>query len=118
MSKIFFFVLIVFVASVAWGQTVGVQTGDGELALAGYGLPLILMVVLGVVYKVVPAVPDRYKALIAVAVGIGLGLVTIVYEGVGWNAKTVIEGVLSGLMTGAASVGLYEVSRTKVKPRS
>jgi len=89
-----------------------------EIKFGQYALPVILTVVLGIVYKVVPfPIPDRFKALVAVALGIGLSLLWVPYSGLPWTIVHVVDYVLHGLMVGASAVGLYELQRTVTKPR-
>jgi len=88
-----------------------------EVAIGTYSLPVLLTVLLGIIYHVIPSIPDKHKALIAIAAGIVIGLVAMFYNEVAINAKVVIDYVLLGLMTGAAAIGLYEGQRAVMKPR-
>ena len=90
-----------------------------EINFGVYALPVILTVVLGLFYKTVGpgVVPDRFKAIIACGVGIGLGVVSIPYNGLPWTVKIVVDACLTGFMYGASAVGIYEVTRTVTKPR-
>lgn len=90
-----------------------------EISFGAYTLPVILTVVLGLFYKTVGpgVVPDRFKAAIACGVGIGLGIASIPYNNQPWVAKVIIDACLTGFMYGASAVGIYEVTRTVVKPR-
>ena len=89
-----------------------------NIEFASYGVPVILTVVLGLIYRTIGAgLSDRYKPLIAVLCGVALGLLSIVYKGEIWTAAVVIDHAVYGLMLGASSVGLYELQRTVVKPR-
>ena len=87
-----------------------------EIKLGAYAIPVILTVVLGLVYRLV-SFRDKYKALLAVIVGIGLGLLSIPYKGIPWNIVTVVDACIYGLMVGASAVGLYELQRTVTNPR-
>jgi len=91
---------------------------QNELTIGGFGVSVILYVALGLIYKAAAdKVQDRFKALIAVLLGIGLGLVGLAYIGDTWTAKNVIDYLLRGFMAGAGSVGLYELQRTAINPR-
>jgi hypothetical protein len=91
---------------------------EAEISIGAYSLPVILSVVMGVIYKVAPAIPDRWKALVSIAVGILIGLVAMVYGQEVYTVKTVIDYILIGGMAGAAAVGLYEgIYRPAAKPR-
>ena len=82
-----------------------------EINFGAYALPLVLMVVLALFYRVVGTeVNSRYKALIAVLAGIGLGIAGIAYNEQPWTAKVIIDYALYGFMQGAAAVGLWEVT--------
>ena len=87
-----------------------------DITFGGYAVPLILTVILAIVYKFV-TFGDRYKALLAVGVGIGLGILAIPYKGLDWTVVYVVDYALYGFMTGAAAVGIYELQRTVTKPR-
>jgi hypothetical protein len=89
-----------------------------EVTFGGYALPVVLSVILSLVYKVVPSIPDRWKAPIAVVCGIALGMVGVAYNGKPWTIVNVIDFGLYGLITGAGAVGLYELQRAAIRPRS
>ena len=88
-----------------------------EVTFGQYSVPIILTVILAIIYKFI-TFGDKYKALLAVCVGILLGLLAIPYKGVDWTIVNVVDHALYGLMTGAAAVGLYELQRTVTKPRA
>ncbi|NIP33137.1 hypothetical protein GWN26_09245 [Candidatus Saccharibacteria bacterium] len=89
-----------------------------EIALGQYSIPVILTVVLTLIYKMT-VVPDRVKALVAIGIGVVLGIIGMVYNAAPpYTAKLVIDYALYGFMTGAAAVGLYEGVRTFSNPRS
>jgi len=79
-----------------------------EVMIGAYSVPVLLAVLLGIVYKVVSFIPDRWKALISIAAGILIGVAAMVYNEPIITAKVIIDYVLLGLMAGAASIGLYE----------
>ena len=87
-----------------------------EVTFGQYAVPVILTVVLGLIYKVV-VIPDKYKALLAVILGICLGLLAIPYGGLPWTVVTIVDYSIYGLMIGASAVGLYELQRTVTNPR-
>jgi len=83
-----------------------------------YSIPVILTVILAIIYKCAgTSIADKWKALIAVIIGIGLGLLSISYTGKVWDVVTVVNGAVYGLMVGASATGLYELQRTLTKPR-
>ena len=86
----------------------------GEISIGQYALPVIITVVMGIVYKVFERpdgssfIPDRWKTLIVIAVGIGLGLLGMVYNSIPWIAKNVIENVMYGFMSGCSAIGIWK----------
>jgi hypothetical protein len=88
-----------------------------DISFGQYALPVILMVILTLIYKF-KTFTDRYKSLIAVCVGIVLGLVAIPYNGVPFTVVNIVDYGLYGLMIGASATGLYELQRTVTKPRA
>jgi len=91
---------------------------SSNLVIGGFGGAVILYVLLGLIFKTVgPGLKDRFKPLIAVLCGLGLGLLALLYSGDGWAARVVIDYCVQGVMTGATAVGLYEVQRMAVRPR-
>jgi len=80
-----------------------------EISIGEYSIPAILTIVMMIVYKCVPAFPDRWKALFTVLLGIAIGLVAMLYSGEIVTFQIVVNYVLVGLFAGAAAIGLYEV---------
>ena len=87
-----------------------------EITFGGYAIPLVLTVILAIVYKFI-TFGDQYKALLAVGAGIALGVLAIPYKGIDWTVVNIVDHALYGFMTGAASVGIYELQRTVTNPR-
>ena len=82
-----------------------------EIQFGAYALPLVLMVFLALAYRIVGGeVPNRWKSIIAVMAGIGLGVAGIAYNEQPWTAKIIIDYAMYGFMQGAAAVGLWEVT--------
>jgi len=88
-----------------------------EIAFGQYAIPVILTVVLGIIYKLF-VFSDKYKSLLAVSIGIALGLIAIPYNGLPWTVINVVDYMIAGLMMGASSVGLWELQKTVTSPRS
>jgi len=89
-----------------------------EVTIGTYSVPVLLTVLLGIIYKVIPTIPDKWKALVAICAGIAIGMMAMFYNEAAFTGKVIIDYVLLGLMAGAASVGLYEgVYKTATKPR-
>jgi len=90
-----------------------------EVAFGKYALPVILYVVLGLIYKILPSIPNRAKILIAVILGVTISLIAIQYSGKPWTTVNVVDHILYGLFAGTAAGGLYEgVNRAVFKPRT
>jgi hypothetical protein len=89
-----------------------------DLSIAGYSVPVLLTVVMGLIFKFVPVITDRYKAVLTVvaaiilAVGARVSEVNDVITLAMW-----VETVIGGVLIGAAAIGLYEIQRTVSKPR-
>ena len=91
---------------------------DELVKFGQYGIPVLLTVVLGLVYNFTgDKIPDKFKSLIAVGCGVGLGILGLAYNSMPWTVANVTDFGLYGFMTGASAVGIYEVSRVKRKPR-
>jgi uncharacterized membrane protein YadS len=88
-----------------------------EISFGGYAMPVVLSIILGLAFKFTGVIPDKWKALVSVSCGIGLGMLGIAYQGLEWSVVNVVDFGLYGLMTGAAAVGLYELQRTATRPR-
>jgi hypothetical protein len=88
-----------------------------EVTFGQYAVPVVLTVVLGLVYKFVN-IPDRWKSLIAIGFGIGLGLLAIPYKTLPWSVVNIVDHTIYGLMVGASAVGLYELQRSVKNPRT
>lgn len=82
-----------------------------EIGIGQYSIPIILSVILGVIYKSFPEVPDRWKPLITIAVGLVLGMGAMFYTEQPVTLKLIMDFLLLGLMGGAAAIGLYEAKR-------
>jgi len=88
-----------------------------ELMIGKFAASLILTVFLGIIYKMVESIPDKWKSLIAVLMGIGLGMAAMEYAGKPWIFVNIVDYGLKGLLVGAGAIGLYEIGRIAYKPR-
>jgi len=85
-----------------------------EISFGQYALPVILMVGLAFFYKIFDKsdgtsyIPSRLKPLIAISLGILLGIVAMFYNGIQPIFKNIVDYVLYGFMAGAGAVGLWE----------
>ncbi len=85
------------------------------LQIGHYGLPALWTVILAMVYKTL-AIPDRLKPWIPIMLSVALSLVALQYAGKPWEFKVVVDYITYGIMMGAATVGVYEASRTIYRP--
>ena len=88
-----------------------------ELQLGQYAFPVVLSIILGMIYKVMPIIPDRVKVPISTCISMGLSLIPIAYKGLVWTFPIVVDHLLYGIMAGASAAGIYELSRAVRKPR-
>ncbi len=113
MTFVFFF-LLTLCAMTAWAQAAGATSQ--EISFGQYALPVILMVVLSFVYKVAGQqgdtpgmISNRFKPIIAIFIGVGLGIVALFYNAIApITFKVVVDYVLYGFMTGCSAIGLWE----------
>jgi len=88
-----------------------------ELQLGQYAFPVILTIILGMIYKIIPSIPDRIKVVISVLVAMTLSLIPIAYKGILWTFPVIVDHLLYGIMAGASAAGIYELSRAIRNPR-
>jgi hypothetical protein len=85
-----------------------------EISFGQYALPVVLMIGLAFFYKLFDKsdgtsyIPNRLKPLIAIGLGIVLGIVAMFYNGIQPIFKNIVDFVLYGFMAGAGAVGLWE----------
>ncbi len=91
---------------------------DEVVKFGQYGIPVLLTVILSLLYNFFgDKIQDRYKSVIAVGIGVGLGILGLAYQSLSWTVGNIVDYVLYGFMVGASSVGIYEVTRAKINPR-
>lgn len=86
---------------------------SGEMTIGAFGVSVILSIVLRMIYNTLE-ISNRLKPWLAVVLGIALGLI-VMYYNLAPNAavgfRGIVDHVLAGFMTGATSVGLYEMTK-------
>ena len=93
-----------------------------EINFGQYALPVVLTVLLAIIYKIAgnpdgtSTIPDRAKPVIAILLGMALGIAGMFYQGIKPNFKSIVDFTLYGLMAGAAAVGLWEGFRATIHP--
>ena len=85
-----------------------------EMAIGAFGVSILLSVILRMLYNTW-SISSKLKPWLAVLIGIGLGLVVMFYNlspssVVGF--KMIVDHILSGFMTGATAVGMYEMTKS------
>jgi hypothetical protein len=110
--KSFLLLLFILLPTIAFAQEPG-----SDISLGQYSLPFILGAILTMFFKMFSVVVDRWKPLIAVVAGTGLGYVALLYSGEVQTAKIIIDYLLYGFVSGLGAIGAYEVARVAYKPR-
>lgn len=88
-----------------------------EINFGQYALPVILTAFLGFVYKFLDGIPDRWKPVISICLGMILALIGLKYADKPWIFPIIVDHLLYGFMVGASAVGIYEISRAARNPR-
>lgn len=85
-----------------------------ELQIGQYGLSVILSAIAAVVFMMcknqdgTSCLTDKWKNLIVIMGGIGLGLLSIWYLGKPANIVNVVNGLLDGFFCAMSAVGLWK----------
>ena len=85
-----------------------------ELSFGQYGLSVILTGVMAFVFMLCKkedgssCVSDKWKNLIVILVGLGLGLLSIWYFAKPANVVNIVSGLLDGFFTSMSAVGLWK----------
>ena len=90
-----------------------------DMSIGQYAVPVLLTVIMMLVYKFIPVIGDRYKAVLTMGVAVGLAIISMFYaspEAVTFQMW--VNTIVGGIIIGAAAVGLYEGQRTVTKPRA
>jgi len=91
----------------------------GDVQFGSMAASAILMGILALIYKVctkedgTESIPNRLKPLLAVGLGIVLGIVGMYYNELAANFKNIVNHVLIGLNIGLSAVGLWELYKSK-----
>ena len=89
-----------------------------QIMLGKYSLPFILSIILGLVYKKT-SIADDWKPFIAAGFGVALGVAAMFYNEAfaSINFAMVADYVLAGGIGGAASTGIYEMTKESAAGR-
>lgn len=79
--------------------------------LKTFGIGGIIMILLGIAYKLIPeaSLSDRPKTLIAAGVGMIAGLIFLFYNAVPIAFASVADHVFYGIKEGLTAIGLFKV---------
>lgn len=88
---------------------------ENELAIGSVSASLFITIVLGLIYKSFE-VPGKLKPWIAIALGIGFAFLSMIYTGVSFEPKQIIDFTINGFMVGSTAVGLNELGGKKILP--
>jgi len=90
-----------------------------DMSIGQYSVPFLLTLILMLIYKFVPVIPDKFKALLAGAVGVSLAILSMYYSApVEITFQTWVNTIIGGFLIGMSAVGLYEATRTVLNPRT
>ena len=87
------------------------MTGQ-ELTIGAFGISIILSILLRMIYNTFNII-NSYKPWIAVLLGMGLGIIALLYNGEVLSSQTIIDYEIRGFMTGATAIGFYEMTQKK-----
>jgi hypothetical protein len=85
-----------------------------EIMFGTYGLSVILTGVMALVFMLCKkedgtnCVSDKWKNLIVILVGIGLGLLSVWFLGNPASIQNVVNGLIEGFFTSMSAVGLWK----------
>jgi len=88
----------------------------GEITFGEFTLSSVVVVLLGVTFQAVPQIPDRFKNLIALLFGLGLGLLGVICQELAWTPKIITLHCVAGVMYGVGAIGTYHVVKKPEKP--
>jgi len=87
----------------------------GEITFGEFTLSSVVAILLGVTFQAAPGIPDKFKNLIALIFGLGLGLLGIVCMELAWTPKVIVLHAVAGVMYGVGAVGTYHTIK-KISP--
>ena len=96
---------------------------DEVIMFGQYGLSVILTVVMAFVFMLckredgTSCMSDKWKNLVVIVIGLGLGLLSIWYAGKVATVQAVVNGLLDGFFTSMSAVGLWKTIGIQVTDR-
>jgi hypothetical protein len=90
-----------------------------DMSIGQYSIPFLLTIILTLVYKFVPVIPDKWKALLSGCFGVVLAILSMFYSApVEITFQMWVNTIIGGFLIGMSAVGLYEATRTVTNPRA
>lgn len=84
-----------------------------DISIGQFSVVALLPIIMGLFYKFIPIINDRFKALTTIAVAVILSIISMFYsppEAI--TFKVWVDTILAGIFIGASAVGLYEGQKT------
>jgi hypothetical protein len=91
---------------------------ESGIKFGEFDLSTVVAVLLGAVFAAFPTFPDRFKNLVAMAFGAGLGILGMMCANEPWGIALIITHVIRGVMYGVQAVGTYNVIVSLRKQRA
>ena len=97
--------------------------GTQEIMFGQYALSVILTAVMALIFMIFKrddgtnVISDKWKNLIVILVGLGLGLLSIWYLAKPTTIVNVVTGLLDGFFTAMSAVGLWKTLGLQVTER-
>jgi hypothetical protein len=89
-----------------------------DMTIGQYSVPFLLTIILTLVYKFIPVIPDKFKALLAGVSAVALAVLSMFYSApVEITFQVWVNTIIGGFLIGMSAVGLYEATRTVTRPR-
>jgi hypothetical protein len=88
-----------------------------EIQLGQYAVPFLITIFLAILFKPLDnpdgtsKVADWVKGYFALVIGIGLGIIAMLYKGVQPTFVAWVDYILYGLVQGAASIGIFKLAQ-------
>jgi hypothetical protein len=88
-----------------------------EIQLGQYAVPFLITIFLAVIFKPLDnadgtsKVADWVKGYVALALGIALGIVAMLYKGIQPTFVMWVDYILYGFVQGAASIGIFKLAQ-------
>ncbi len=84
------------------------------ILIGEFTLSVLLTTVVGVAYKFfeksdgTSSLTDKWKTLIVIIAGEGLGLVAMLYNNIPWTSQNIINYMIYGFVIGTTSIGMWK----------